>query len=61
MTMEMLEAERAWLPQFEGKNIKPAPTIVIPDGTEAVHAPPRSGTGDTETVYETIRGVDPVL
>lgn len=36
----MLEAQRGWLPQFEGKRITPRPTIVIPEGTEAVEAPP---------------------
>lgn len=40
MTVELLEAQRQWLPQFEGKSIKPSPTIVIPEGTEAMHAPP---------------------
>lgn len=40
MTTELLEAQRRWLPQFEGKNIRPTPDIVIPDGTEAMHAPP---------------------
>jgi alpha-galactosidase len=34
MTTEMLEAEREWL------KITPKPTISIPKGTEAVHAPP---------------------
>jgi alpha-galactosidase len=40
MTAEMLEAERQWLPQFEGKKVRPTPVISIPDGTVAVHAPP---------------------
>ena len=40
MASEMLEAERQWLPQFKGKKITPKPTISIPEGTEAVHAPP---------------------
>lgn len=40
MTSELLEAQRQWLPQFEGKNIKPTPDISIPEGTEAMHAPP---------------------
>ncbi len=30
LAAEMLEAERAWLPQFEGRAIRPAPTISIP-------------------------------
>ena len=29
MASEMLEAEKQWMPQFEGKTIKPTPTIVI--------------------------------
>jgi alpha-galactosidase len=40
MTTELLEAQRRWLPQFEGKSIRPTPDIVIPEGTEAMHAPP---------------------
>ena len=40
MAFEMLEAQRAWLPQFEGKKIEPRPTVSIPAGTVAVHAPP---------------------
>jgi alpha-galactosidase len=40
MTAELLEAQRQWLPQFEGEAVRPAPTISIPPGTEAVHAPP---------------------
>jgi alpha-galactosidase len=40
MATEMLEAEREWLPQFKGKKILQKPTISIPTGTEAVHAPP---------------------
>ena len=30
MAAEMLEAQRAWLPQFEGRTIRPTPTIRIP-------------------------------
>jgi alpha-galactosidase len=30
MATEMLEAEREWLPQFEGRSIGPTPTISIP-------------------------------
>jgi alpha-galactosidase len=33
MTSEMLEAERAWLPQFEGKSIRAVPAISVPAGT----------------------------
>ena len=35
MASDMLEAEKQWLPQFEGKVIKPTPTIVIPGGRAA--------------------------
>lgn len=37
MAAAMLEAERRWLPQFEGKSIRPAPVISTPPGTP--HAP----------------------
>jgi len=40
MASEMLEAQRRWLPTFEGKKIVPKPTISIPPGTEAMEAPP---------------------
>ena len=40
MASEMLEAQRIWLPQFQGKKIAPKPTIFIPQETEAMHAPP---------------------
>jgi alpha-galactosidase len=36
MASEMLEAEKQWLPQFEGKTMRPTPTIVIPKNV--VHA-----------------------
>ncbi|MCD6395373.1 MAG: alpha-glucosidase/alpha-galactosidase, partial [Planctomycetes bacterium] len=39
MTIEMLEAERPWLPQFEGKTLAPRPTISIPKGTKGVAVP----------------------
>ena len=39
MTQEMLDAEREWLPQFEGKTLTPRPAITIPDGTVGVDAP----------------------
>ena len=39
MTAEMLEAQREWLPQFEGKSLRPAPTIDIPEGVERVDVP----------------------
>lgn len=37
MAAEMLEAERQWLPQFEGRSIAPRPHIETPPGTK--HAP----------------------
>jgi alpha-galactosidase len=40
MAAEMLEAQRQWLPQFQGKKIVPRPMISIPEGTEAIKAPP---------------------
>jgi len=33
MTIEMLEAQRQWLPQFEDKTITPLGTIETPEGT----------------------------
>ena len=39
MTNEMLEAEKPWLPQFEGKTLSPRPTISIPDGLKPVEVP----------------------
>jgi alpha-galactosidase len=36
---ELLEAERPWLPQFEGKCIRPTPTISIPKDCCAVDVP----------------------
>ena len=39
MTAEMLEAERQWLPQFEGKKLNPAPHIQIPANIQAVDVP----------------------
>jgi len=35
----MLEAEKQWLPQFEGHCLKPVPTISIPKGTVGVPVP----------------------
>lgn len=37
MASEMLEAERAWLPQFAGKTVRSTPSIATPPGT--AHAP----------------------
>ncbi len=39
MAAEMLEAQKRWLPQFEGKTIRPTPTIVIPQGIEPAVVP----------------------
>ena len=39
MCSEMLEAQRAWLPQFKGKKIAPKPTISIPKNCKPVQVP----------------------
>jgi alpha-galactosidase len=39
MAREMLESEKEWLPQFEGKTIRSAPTIVIPKDVRRAHVP----------------------
>ena len=39
MAADMLEAEKQWLPQFEGKSIKSTPTIVVPEGIERAEVP----------------------
>ncbi len=39
MCAEMLEAQREWLPQFQGKAITPKPTISIPEDCEPVEVP----------------------
>jgi len=39
MAAEMLEAERAWLPQFAGKKVRPTPAISTPPGTARVDVP----------------------
>jgi alpha-galactosidase len=39
MCSEMLEAQRKWLPQFEGKKIVPKPTISIPKNCKPVDVP----------------------
>jgi alpha-galactosidase len=39
MASEMLEAQRQWLPQFEGKAIKPTPTISIPKDAKRAEVP----------------------
>ena len=38
-TAEMLEAQRAWLPQFEGKKLRPLGNISTPKGTVGVSVP----------------------
>ena len=43
MSSEMLEAERQWLPQFEGKTVTPRPAVAHP-GKRAGHRP-RAGPG----------------
>ncbi len=39
MACDMFEAEKKWLPQFEGKTIKPTPTISIPADVKRAHVP----------------------
>jgi alpha-galactosidase len=39
MTIEMLEAHKQYLPQFEGKTLKPVPTIDIPKDVKPVEVP----------------------
>jgi len=39
MAADMLEAEKQWLPQFEGKTIRPTPTITIPKDVKRAHVP----------------------
>ena len=39
MATEMLEAERQWLPQFEGRKPTPTPTIETPPGTPHADVP----------------------
>jgi alpha-galactosidase len=39
MASEMLETQRQWLPQFEGKSIRPTPTIFIPNDIKRVEVP----------------------
>jgi alpha-galactosidase len=36
---QMLEAERQWMPQFEGRSIRPTPTISIPKDVKPASAP----------------------
>jgi len=39
MTGELLEAEREWLPHFEGKKLRATPTISIPKDVKRVEVP----------------------
>jgi len=39
MTNALLEAEREWLPQFEGKTLRPTPVVSIPADVKAVDVP----------------------
>lgn len=39
MTAEMLEAQREWLPQFAGKNVRATPAIVVPDNIDRANVP----------------------
>lgn len=39
MTIDMLEAEKQWLPQFAGKTIQSKPVISIPKDVKAAHVP----------------------
>ena len=39
MVADMLEAEKQWLPQFEGKTVRPTPTISIPKDVQRADVP----------------------
>ncbi|MGC8777592.1 MAG: alpha-glucosidase/alpha-galactosidase, partial [Candidatus Caldatribacteriaceae bacterium] len=39
MVGEMLEREKQWLPQFEGKTLRPTPTIVVPKDVKRARVP----------------------
>ncbi len=39
MVIEMMEAHKKWLPQFEGKTLKPLPVISIPKDVKPVDVP----------------------
>ncbi|MCY7416925.1 MAG: alpha-glucosidase/alpha-galactosidase, partial [Chloroflexi bacterium] len=39
LATEMLEAQRAWLPQFEGRRVRPAPAIIVPPGITRAEVP----------------------
>jgi alpha-galactosidase len=39
MTARLLEEQREWLPQFEGKTLRETPAVVIPEGITPVRVP----------------------
>jgi alpha-galactosidase len=39
LCIEMLEAQRQWLPYLEGESIRPTPTIIIPESCQPVDVP----------------------
>jgi alpha-galactosidase len=39
MVTEMFEAQKQWLPQFEGKTLKKTPTISIPADVKPAEVP----------------------
>jgi len=39
LTAEMLEAEAQWLPQFEGKKLRPTPFISVPPDVKRAEVP----------------------
>jgi alpha-galactosidase len=39
MCIEIMEAEKKWLPQFEGKTLESKPTVDIPENVERVDVP----------------------
>ena len=39
LTREMLEAEKQWIPQFDGRSLRPTPTISIPADVKRVDVP----------------------
>ena len=39
MTRGLLNADREWLPQFEGKTLRPTPVVSIPEGVKPVDVP----------------------
>jgi hypothetical protein len=44
MTIELLESQREWLPQFKGKKIRPLGDIKTTDQTKGVAVPLRPST-----------------